>query len=241
MAEKVCPECKQCAEWLNTYGDFVTLLLTFFVLLYSFSSMRTEEFKRGMGSLKGAFGVLPKENALMQKPYVIVPQLTNLQESEIQNSIVKLEEAATDLQLTESVKLQVTEKGVNINIADPVMFDRGRAELKPRILPVLNLVAELSRGWPNKIIIEGHTDNTIISTAQYPTNWELSAARALNVLHYFEDTSGLEPWRLTAIGYGKYHPIAPNDTEANKAKNRRIEIHIEYTGEAPPAGIPVGK
>lgn len=241
MAEKVCPECKQCAEWLNTYGDFVTLLLTFFVLLFSFSSMRVEEFKRGMGSLKGAFGVLPKETALTQKPFTIVPQLTNLQESEIQNSLVKLEEAATDLQLTESVKLQITDKGVTMSISDPVMFDRGRAELKPKIFPILNLVAELARGWPNKIIIEGHTDNTRISTPQFLSNWELSAARSLSVLHYFEDNSGLEPWRLTAIGYGQYHPVAPNDTEANKSKNRRIEIRIEYSGEAPSGAIPAGK
>jgi chemotaxis protein MotB len=146
---------------------------------------------------------------------------------------------ASEMELTEAVKLQITENGIEIQISDPVLFDKGRAELKPKIYPLLNFIASLARGWPNQVIIEGHTDNAVIRTEQYPSNWELSAARALSVLHYFEDYGGIEPTRLTAIGYGQYRPIAPNDTEEGKAKNRRIEIQIEYEEEgAPPENLP---
>ena len=240
MPKAKCPECVPGAPlWMTTYGDLMTLLLTFFVLLFSFSSMRQEEFKQAMGSLKGALGVLPQETAIMKKPIPIVPQLTNLQESEIQNSIVKIEEMSSELQLTESVKLQITDKGIKIDISDPVMFDQGRAELKPKIIPILNFVASLARGWPNQVIIEGHTDDIPISTGQFPSNWELSAGRAMSILHYFEDYGGIEPQRLTAIGYGKHRPVAPNDTEENRAKNRRIEIRIEYEEDGgPPENLP---
>ncbi|MCK4967392.1 flagellar motor protein MotB [bacterium] len=229
MAKKQeeCPP-KGAPAWMTTYGDMVTLLLTFFVLLLSFSSMREAKFRRAMGSLKGALGVLPFEQSVLKPEIVPIPQLTNLQESEIAESIVKMEDILSDQQLTENVRLQITDKGMTITLESEVMFEAGSSELKPVAFKVLTRIATLARGWPNTMRIEGHTDNDPIKTAQYPSNWELSSSRAMNVLHFFQDYGEYDPRNLFAIGKGEYHPIVPNDTPANKAKNRRIEIHIDY-------------
>ena len=138
MAKKQeeCPP-KGAPAWMTTYGDMVTLLLTFFVLLLSFSSMREAKFRRAMGSLKGALGVLPFEQSVLKPEIVPIPQLTNLQESEIAESIVKMEDILSDQQLTENVRLQVTDKGMTITLESEVMFEAGSSELKPVAYPVL--------------------------------------------------------------------------------------------------------
>jgi len=224
--------------YMTTYGDMMTLLLTFFVLLLSFSSMREAKFRRAMGSLKGALGVLPHEQSVIKPERVPIPQLTNLQESEIEESIVKLEDILSDQQLREAVRLQISDRGMTITIDDPVMFESGDAGLRPKAYPILTRVASLARGWPNTIRIEGHTDNDPIRTEKFPSNWELSTARALSVLHFFQDDAGFDPIDLVAIGRGEFDPIALNDTPENKTKNRRIEIHIEYDPDVkPPTGI----
>jgi len=222
---------KGAPAYMTTYGDMMTLLLTFFVLLLSFSSIREAKFRRAIGSLKGALGVLPFEQSVLKPEKIPIPQLTNLQESEIAESIVKLEDILSDQELTEAVRLQITDRGMTITIKDPVMFESGSADLKPKAYPILTRVAALARGWPNTIIIEGHTDSDPIHTEKYPSNWELSAARAMSVLHFFQDEAGFDPRNLIAIGRGEYDPVAPNDTPEGKAMNRRIEIHIEYNPE----------
>ena len=224
--------------YMTTYGDMMTLLLTFFVLMLSFSSIREAKFRRAMGSLKGALGVLPHEQSIIKPERVPIPQLTNLQESEIEESIVKLEDILSDQQLRETVRLQISDRGMTITIDDPVMFESGDAGLRPKAYPILTRVASLARGWPNTIRIEGHTDSDPIRTEKFPSNWELSTARALSVLHFFQDDAGFDPIDLVAIGRGEFDPIALNDTPENKAKNRRIEIHIEYDPDVkPPTGI----
>ncbi len=224
--------------YMTTYGDMMTLLLTFFVLLLSFSSLRDAKFRRAMGSLKGALGVLPFEQSVIRPERVPIPQLTNLQESEIEESIAKLEDMLSDQQLREAVRLQISDRGMTITIDDPVMFESGNAGLRPKAYPILTRVASLARGWPNTIRIEGHTDSDPIRTEKFPSNWELSTARALSILHFFQDDAGFNPRNLVAIGRGEFDPVAFNDTPENKAKNRRIEINIEYNPEVkPPTGV----
>jgi len=216
--------------YMTTYGDMMTLLLTFFVLLLSFSSMREAKFRRAMGSLKGALGVLPFEESVIVKEEVPIPKLTNLQEEEISKSLNEaVEEMSADVY--ESINLELTEEGISINISDSLMFTRGMATLRPEIFHILYTVAELAKGWPNKIRIIGHTDNTPISNEEFKSNWELSTARALSVLHYFIDYCDVDPSKLYAVGKGQYDPLAPNDTPEGRAKNRRVEILIEYDKE----------
>ncbi|MFC1726799.1 flagellar motor protein MotB [candidate division KSB1 bacterium] len=232
MAKKKKEECPPVGSpgYMTTYGDMMTLLLTFFVLLLSFSSMREAKFRRAMGSLKGALGVLPQEESVIRSEEVPIPQLTNLQEEEISNTLAEMsDENVADVM--QSIKLEFTDQGIAININDSLMFNQGMATLRPQIFHVLYTLAELAAGWPNNIRIVGHTDDTPISNEEFLSNWELSVHRALSVLHYFIDYCNVDPSKLSATGKGQFEPLFPNDAPLNKAKNRRVEIFIDYQKE----------
>jgi len=212
---------------MTTYGDMMTLLLTFFVLLLSFSSIQEAAFRRMVGSLKGALGVLPYEQSVVAPEYIPIPQLTNLQEAEIQESLVELQEASNELDISESVKLEKTEEGIHITLSDSLLFDSGRARIKPAIVPVLLAIVNLAQGWPNTILVEGHTDNVPIHNEQYASNLYLSAARAIAMVEFFA-ANGIEEEKMVQIGRGEYEPIDTNETERGRARNRRVEIYIQY-------------
>lgn len=123
------------------------------------------------------------------------------------------------------------EDKLTVNVAEKIFFDSGRAALKPSGKEVLKKLGSVVKGLTDKVIrVEGHTDNTPIAKplrTTYPTNWELSAARATTVVRFLQDSAGVPPEMLLAAAFGQYHPIAPNDTPANKQKNRRIEIVLQ--------------
>jgi chemotaxis protein MotB len=210
-----------------TYGDLMSLLLTFFVLLVSFSSIQESKFLQALGSLKGALGVLPKYESTVFRQYVLMPKLSRRERVRVSMMMKKLQQALKEMKLDKKVKLNIKKDGILIRIDAPVLFDLGKANLKPEVYPVLDKIAELTQGWPNEIRIEGHTDNLPIHTAEFPSNWELSAARAISVLRYFV-SRGIPASRLAAVGYGEFHPLVPNTTPENRAKNRRVEIYIMY-------------
>ncbi|MDD5421965.1 MAG: OmpA family protein [Candidatus Omnitrophota bacterium] len=126
------------------------------------------------------------------------------------------------------VLLEKTSRGLIITMTNDVLFDSGKAKLKKSAHPVLNKIAGvLQESVPNRDIgVEGHTDNVPIKHSGWKSNWELSAARATSVLHYLIDNCGIQPKRLSAIGYGEFRPIESNETKAGKARNRRVEIII---------------
>lgn len=125
------------------------------------------------------------------------------------------------------VSLNLTNRGIVITLISDILFDSGKADIKPEAYPVLDKVAYIltNKIADRNIGIEGHTDNQPIKYSGWKSNWELSLARAVNVLHYLEE-KGVPPNRLTAIGYGEYKPIASNDTPEGRKKNRRVEIVI---------------
>lgn len=213
--------------WMVTYGDLMSLLLTFFVLIVSFSSIEMIKFQKALGSLKGALGILPKQESVIFQKEPIIPQLSDYEQRRIRRSAAELQEMIKERKLIDKVKLDVTDKGIIVRIDSPILFELGKAELKPEAFPILDKVIEMTNNWPNQIRVEGHTDDLPIHTQQFPSNWELSTARALSVLKYFLRTGNIEPQRLAAVGYGEYHPLVPNTTAANRAKNRRVEIYIE--------------
>ncbi len=155
----------------------------------------------------------------------------------IQSLKTELEELKSAKELLESrlskeigqkqVSLKMEEKGLVITFVAEVLFDSGKAKLRRDSLPILDKVVKvLKEDVPeNNIGIEGHTDNVPIKYSRWKSNWELSAHRALSVLHYLE-SKGIDPKRLSAIGYGEYHPVAPNDTPEHRQLNRRVEIVI---------------
>jgi chemotaxis protein MotB len=125
------------------------------------------------------------------------------------------------------VSVGTDKEGVVIRLSGSYLFDSGRAELKPNSFAILDAIAGELKLAPNDIRVDGHTDSTpLVGSPLYPTNWELSAARALAVTRYFVETDGLQATRLTAAGFGEFHPIVPNDTREHRALNRRVEIHL---------------
>ncbi len=223
--------------WMVTYGDMMSLLLTFFILIVSFSSIQEVEFEKAMGSLKAALGVLPKKSGLNQHIKIIrfgENQVSDEMIREVREMKAKIAEKG----LQGQVKVTLTDKGAHIVISDPVLFDLGKAELRPEAKETLDIVAELIHRSPNtEILVEGHTDNWPINNEKFPSNWELSAARALSVVKYFAFRKGFDPERFAATGYGEYRPLKPNDTAENRAKNRRVEIYVNVR-EKPTMSLP---
>ncbi|MBM3282720.1 hypothetical protein FJY90_00565 [Candidatus Gottesmanbacteria bacterium] len=227
-------------EWMMTYGDLVTQLLCFFILLMSFSVISSIKFREVVVSLQEALsgtGALPAWQIAMQN--VETPPLENIartsedNDEEILRMIgvkSKLDELIKDIKMSEYVETKIEKEGLVITLKQdnpPVFFDTAEAKIKPEAYPILNQIVTVIKGLPNKIKIEGHTDIRPINTPQFPSNWELSTMRATNVLRYLT-LMNIQPERLSAAGYGQYRPIAKNENELGMSKNRRVEIVILY-------------
>jgi len=238
MSRKPIPKKEISQEWLVTYSDMMTLVLTFFVLLYSFSLLDTNKFKAVAISLANALqgkgnSVIFDYNNQGNVPIVGeeipedgVDNLLEIQQDEEGGMYDKVTEFVSENNLNEFVTIREGSRGVIIEFKDKILFDSGRANIKQDGIPVLNKISELIGSLPNKMVIEGHTDNVPIHTAQFPSNWELSSARALSVLRYLADVKGISQDRLSFAAYGEYSPIASNDTPQGRAQNRRVNILI---------------
>lgn len=238
-------------EWMSTYGDMVTLLLTFFILLFSMSTIDIAKFKAIVSSFNGSIsffdgGATYGEGNLMGNGISQFPDLEKiLQETDKElkkKSYDDLKQIASEMQtyfeqnhLMDKIDIEIQEQFVKLNFIDSILFDSGRAALKPEALEILNQLGDELLKYPaNDIKIEGHTDNVPISTPQFPSNWELSAARAISVARFYTDQKGFTPQRLSAEGFGEYRPVTSNDTSEGRAKNRRVEIKIlsqMYSGD----------
>ena len=203
-------------NWLTTYADMVTLLLTFFILYYSIAAMNMQQFKEAiLGEESASIGLLELLNSTEIKESI--QNLTGIKSNDIVADINE----ATDLDVdTSQSKIVVRVPGLSL-------FLPASAELQKEGRPILDEVIRVVNKHENyKVHIQGHTDDTPIFTERFPTNWELSAARATAVLRYFVD-KGVDPTKLTATGYADTFPLARNDTEPGRAKNRRVEFVLE--------------
>ena len=185
------------------------------------------ELSQKLGDLGQKLADLEADNKRLRDE---VARLQKLKEEEVQKTSKTYSDLLEQMK-GEMAKGQVTIselKGkLTVNMVDSVLFDSGRAEVKPEGLVVLQKVIDILKNIKDKVVrIEGHTDNVQIVgqlAKRYPTNWELSAARAINVTRYLQQ-QGLDPALLAAVAYGEHKPVAPNDTDEGRAKNRRIEI-----------------
>jgi chemotaxis protein MotB len=205
--------------WMITYADMVTLLLTFFILYYSIASMNMQKFKEAIiGEEQASIGLLELLDSAEIKESI--QNLTGLKSNDILKDITAVAKE-TDLDVdTSDAKVVVRVPGANL-------FKPGQADLQLSARPVLDEVIRVVNKYPEyKIHIQGHTDDETISTERFPTNWELSAARATAVLRYFYD-KGAKPERMTATGYADTFPLASNDTLQGRALNRRVEFVLE--------------
>jgi chemotaxis protein MotB len=224
---------EQLAPWIISYGDMVTLLLTFFVLLYSFSLVDLRKFQAMSLSLQQAFGggALPSGG---DKVIQLFPETAPLARPapgrDVMEAAARAEEYLKKAGLETVATVLPQERGVVIRFEDRVFFDTGRAELKPEAVEIGRKVAAYLATVPNQIRIEGHADNVPIHNVQYASNWELSVARATRFLAFFQSAGRLPPERLSAAGYGEYRPVAPNDTEDGRRKNRRVDVVLLRAG-----------
>lgn len=217
--------------WLGIYCDAVTLLLTFFILLYATSTSDTEKFDSLSKALKGHFtgehvlgsGSTPNSNYNIIEDLVVTNEEKDELKKELENMINKNN-------ISENVSVKSDPRGILLELKNSILFDSGSYDLKSEGVSILDEVYKLVGHLENNVVIEGHTDNIQTSSSDI-SNWELSTFRATSVLRYFVEQKGMNPVLFSANGYGEYKPIAENDTEENRAKNRRVEILITTQGE----------
>lgn len=216
-------------DWITTYSDLVTLLLCFFILLFSFSSIDAAKFRSIMSSFQGGTGILDGSEKL-DFPDVSMDNPQATEEEGIDELREDLEEYLDDVDLGANMTIRLEERGVVIRFMDNVFFNSGSAEIRPGSKKVVSAVAKILNKdeFKNKQVkIEGHTDSDpIVYSEKYPSNWELSSSRATNVLRYLLEVEKLDPKRISASAYSHHRPIVNNDTKENKAKNRRVDVVI---------------
>jgi len=228
MAKDKC-ECEAGAPaWMTTFSDLMSLLLCFFVLLVSMSKIVEKDFFMAAGSLRGAFGVMTQDPSIMRLENTPLPSLKNIQRAIVDRAVSNMQDFIESKNLGEDIKLVISDKGVGLTISSPMLFETGSAELDTSAYRILAGVFDIARGWPNIIRVEGHTDNVRIRSGPYESNWDLSFARALSVVNFAVQFSKIHPSRLSPVSFGEYDPVASNDTPEGRAKNRRIEVFMEY-------------
>jgi chemotaxis protein MotB len=242
-------------RWLLTYADMITLLMALFIVMWSISAVNISKFEELKVSLKDAFngtihndgsGITPGGESVLeptgqqQVTPAILPAKSVAQPQKIEDVLAKKElESLREVQrklrawakqhgVSERIRATIDERGLVVRLlTDEVLFDPGHAVVKSQSTPLLTKIAGLlaSQQIDNPVRVEGHTDDTPIATAQFPSNWELSAARATAVLRTLLD-GGLPPRRVSVAGYGEERPIAGNGTAEGRSLNRRVEIVV---------------
>ena len=199
-------------RWVVSYADFVTMLLALFVVMYAvlrIDNQRLAEF-----------------NAKIKQKFT-QDKIENVTKYQADSSSENVEEILRDnVDQTNSVKILKTEKGIVIRLNNKVLFDEGGADMKPESQKTLQEIVKVLTKIDNPVIIEGHTDALPIRNAKYPSNWELSTARATNIISYLVTKGKISPRRLSAVGYGEYMPIANNTTISGRMLNRRVDIIV---------------
>lgn len=211
--------------WEIIYTGFILILLCFFIMLCTFSTMEEDKITRFVQSFVNTLcilegGVKSEESKVILPPSVDIVSI----DSGLGKILQSLKTYSRDLGLERDVSFSTEEKGLVMRLSDNVLFNLGKAELSSGGNSFLEKVAVLLKKTSHYILIEGHTDNLPIHSKMFPSNWELSTARAVNVLRYFLEEGELTSKRLSAVGYGEFRPVSPNDTPENRAINRRVEL-----------------
>lgn len=236
MAKNKCPDCPTCMpEWLAAFGDLMSLLLCFFVLLLSMSSMDAKKVSEAIGSLSGAMSVLEggektevSKRRIQESTPIEITDETSEQVNRVTAAIDEVNEMVAPGQ-GPAVSLEEAEDGFVIELPASLLFKSGSATIQNEdALLFLKRIALIIAELPNetKVSVQGHTDNQGPgSNSPYKDNWELSSARAISVLQELL-LDGVDPRRISAAGYGEYSPKATNSTENGREKNRRVELHF---------------
>lgn len=242
-------------RWMLTYSDLITLLLVFFIILYSFSNIDKQKYEqiakslnsamgssagtgKGTGTGTGGSGILPGgtgfnsggSDSTDTKDQQTLPfdadVIETTQLTQIKN---KVDDMFNQAGLQENVQTTIEDRGLVISIKNALLFDSGSADIKTQYMSKLVDIGKLLKNLDNYIIVEGNADNVPISDYQYKDNWDLASARAVNVMRVLINDAGLPSEKLSSKTNGQYKPVASNSTETGRAQNRRVDILILNT------------
>lgn len=233
-------------SWLIPYADVLTLLLALFIVLFAASEVNSKKFQAISNAfnsaLQGGTGVLEHQSAVDNiQPTPQIPGPGESISAEEENKEMTPEQDQKELgELKETIEGYIEEKGLSprlqtelttqgllLTITEGVLFMPGNAEVVGEARSIATEISNLLvTDPPRNIVIEGHTDNTPIHTAKYPSNWELSSSRAINFMKILLENEKLDPKKFSATGFGEYQPVSSNDTTEGRAKNRRVEVLI---------------
>ncbi len=230
--------------WLTSYADMVTLLWTFFILLFAVSVLNAEKFSAAVMSYSSATGVMPIGGATilpgsggqtpLPDPMAAIAAM-ELEQLRLTGDAFSRELASVGL--AGKVSIEMDERGLIIRFADSVLFDLGSADLRPEATAVLLQVGKMIKDLENPIRVEGHTDDWPITTERFPSNWELSTGRAGSVVRFFIEKCGVLEKKLQVAGYAEFRPIDTNETAEGRQRNRRVDVVIlrpSLAGGEPP-------
>lgn len=224
--------------WAMTYGDLMSLLLVFFVLIASYSTLDVVKYRSLVGSVQSALGT--RDRTLDDANLDSAPtQGISSAAEERERRWVEKEVEAIVQEIGGPLSSKMTDQGLRLRIDGQLLFDPGRADLRDEALEVVGRLVPALERYPYELQVEGHTDDVPISTPEFPSNWELSAARAARVVRYLRESTTLQGSQLVAMGYADTRPIRANDTEENRTANRRVELLLATppASKLPPALI----
>ncbi len=224
--EQECPA--GAPEWMVTFSDLVTLLLTFFVLLLSMASMDPIKFVQAKTSIKDAFGwrttAAPTRYSV---PVIPSPPKSRFTPIPQETAIKYFKRIKTDIEMTKIAnEVEVIKRDndtIVLRINDSILFDKGKSRLNPSSYPLLRKIADIVRPLPMSMRIEGHTDSSPVASGRM-SNWDLSVARAVSVMRFYNRGKLFSLDRMSSVGYGASRPVAPNTSEENRKKNRRVDF-----------------
>jgi chemotaxis protein MotB len=242
-------------RWLVSYADFITLLFAVFVVLYAMGQSDKKKVEEVMQAIQQSFGMAtagasaPKVNVIPSQEITVIPSLKpeikvapigrtrsgqakmRAEEKDFRHIKSAVEAYLVKQGAQSKVTLEITRRGLVVSLKEAGFFNSGQANIKPEAYELINSIAEVMTQYNNPLRLEGHTDNIPISSAQFPSNWELSTARATNGLKYLLRNFDIDPNKISATGYAEFRPIADNATPEGRAKNRRVDL-LMLSGEA---------
>jgi chemotaxis protein MotB len=240
MAKKKHEEHENHERWLVSYADFITLLFAFFVVMYSISSVNEGKFRTVSDSIKAALNpiVSPANVAVpftigQNKAVTVNPTIDTVKEPAVRRLREIMRSLKNEMKLDIIQMKELANGDIVLTLPDTVLFRTGEAVLRPEARPFIQAISDVLIDLDRHVRVEGHTDNVPISTIQFPSNWELSATRAVTVVRTFSEQYGLQADHLTAVGHADSRPLVDNLTPENRAKNRRVEIVVQEPRPAP--------
>jgi chemotaxis protein MotB len=252
-AQSIKQEDKGAPAWVVTFGDLMSLLLCFFVLLLSFSEMDRQKYKEVAGSLREAFGIQrktqvfdsPKGDRIIARDFDRELNLTKDADAEaLKKKLIKEIESLFPEDIKGLISVDNENGEIIIRMMGETTFDSGKAEIRPSTRPLLIRIARVLEKAKGEIIIAGHTDNVPITGGPFHSNLYLSIARAASVAELFIQDAGFDPKRIATMGFGEYRPVKSNATWQGRQSNRRVEIILSDTPlmqaqKAPDAAVAV--